>query len=109
MRPPRNWSPPIGIGEFSHFERERAHGLALAAHFSCDSEGDILPDVGGARHILAVAFRIERTSAHAQVYFVGRDARCADGNGVVVAGIEHVHQIRSHRCTGGRSDYSIML
>ena len=97
------------IGEFSHFEREGAHGLGLATHFSCDSEGDILPNMGGSRHILAVAFRIERTSAHAQVDFVGRDARCADGNGVVVAGIEHVHQIGGHGCTGGWGDDGVML
>ena len=96
-------------GVFALLNENAPHGLGLAAHFSCDSEGDILSNVGWSRHILAVAFRIERTSAHTQVDFVGRDARCADGNGVVVAGIKHVHQIGGHGCTGGRGDDGVML
>ena len=68
-----------------------------------------MPDVGGARHIFAVAFRTERTSAHAQVDFVGGDARGADGNGVVVAGIEHIHQIGGHCGAGGWGDDGVML
>ena len=97
------------VGEFAHLEGEDAHLAGGAFDLSRDGEGDGGADLRGACRIFSRARLGEGSSRHGKGDLVVGNARGTDGDGVVKAGVEHVHEVGCHGGSGGRGDDIVLL
>ena len=97
-----------GVGKFAHAELELSHLLCTSFQLRRHRKGHFTAHLRRFGNVFALSLGGERTaSRHAQADLAGRYSGYADTHGVVIACIEHVHDVCTHR--SGRCNDIVFL